>query len=87
MVMAVNRGIEFAKAQSGIQLTPTVVSFCLKEVIALPLQIMESMKAKTIIQLMPMPVEIYPCIFSDMHWLRENLLCFLSNAVKYSVGT
>ena len=44
--MAVNRGIEFAKAQSGIQLTPTIVSFNLKEVMALPLQIMESMKVQ-----------------------------------------
>jgi K+-sensing histidine kinase KdpD len=31
---------------------------------------------------------MHPTILSDKHWISENILCLLSNAVKYSeVGT
>ena len=85
MMMAVNRGIEFAKAQGGIKLAPNMTSFCLAEVVAMPLQIIESIKSKTSVELVPLSSDIYPQVISDMHWLRENILCLVSNALKYSL--
>jgi hypothetical protein len=85
MMMAVNRGIEFAKAQGGIRLAPNMTSFCLAEVVAMPLQIIESIKSKTSVELLPLPTGVHPQVISDMHWLRENILCLVSNALKYSL--
>ena len=32
----------------------------------------------------PFPIDLCTHIISDSHWLMENLLCLISNAVKYS---
>jgi signal transduction histidine kinase len=34
----------------------------------------------------PFPPEICLNVISDKHWFSENILCLLSNAVKYSNG-
>ena len=32
----------------------------------------------------PLPVDLCNMIISDSHWLLENVLCLVSNAIKYS---
>jgi signal transduction histidine kinase/CheY-like chemotaxis protein len=84
MTMAINRGIEFTKASGGIQLQPTMSSFHLGDALMMPLQILHSLKSNTVIELLPLQPSIAPYIITDQHWLRENTLCLLSNALKYS---
>ncbi len=38
------------------------------------------------IQLAELPANVCPLLITDRHWLAENVLCLLSNAVKYSDG-
>jgi two-component system sensor histidine kinase/response regulator len=34
--------------------------------------------------ILPSPTDICDNVLTDKHWLQENMLCYLSNAVKYS---
>jgi len=34
----------------------------------------------------PLPTDLCTTIISDSHWLLENVLCLVSNAIKYSDG-
>jgi signal transduction histidine kinase len=34
----------------------------------------------------PLPINLCANLISDKHWFSENVLCLLSNAVKYSDG-
>jgi CheY-like chemotaxis protein len=38
------------------------------------------------IAVVPLPADICDSIVTDKHWLMENVLCYLSNAVKYSAS-
>jgi signal transduction histidine kinase len=84
MAMAVNRGIEFAKTSGGIKLSPAMASFNLVEALSMPLKLMESVQSESTVRMEPLPASIHPQIITDLHWLRENVLCLLSNALKYS---
>ena len=84
MAMAVNRGIEFAKASGGIKLVPAMASFNLNDALLMPLKLMESVQSESTIGMEPLPSSIHPQIITDLHWLRENVLCLVSNALKYS---
>lgn len=86
MIMTINRCIDYTKAAKGLKLIPKMESFNLIEALSLPLLCMKDIQQKVIIELEPLPVEICEEIFSDQQWLQENLLCLLSNAVKYSSG-
>ena len=42
------------------------------------------MQADVTVTMAPIDAEMSEVIISDKHWLIENALCLLSNAVKYS---
>jgi len=48
------------------------------------LQVMRDFKSHLAINLLPISPEICTHVISDRQWLQENLLCLMSNAVKYS---
>ena len=89
MLMTINRCMDYCKATSGFKLVPKYESFSLQETLQLPLECMRNLKSRVSIELMPVEYgdsdhAICPHIVSDKLWLQENLLCLLSNAVKYS---
>ncbi len=45
---------------------------------------MRDFKSHLAINLLPIAPEICTHVISDRQWLQENLLCLMSNAVKYS---
>jgi signal transduction histidine kinase/CheY-like chemotaxis protein len=86
MLMTINRCIDYTKASNGLQLVPKHETIDLLETIQLPFNCMTSIQSRVNIRFHPIPPSVCQYIITDKQWLQENLLCLLSNAVKYSVG-
>jgi signal transduction histidine kinase len=86
MLMTINRCIDYTKASRGVKLMPKYETVDLNETLKLPLDCMKNIQERIIIQLLPMSGEICSHLITDKQWLQENVLCLLSNAVKYSTG-
>ena len=84
MLMAINRCIDFTKASKGLKLNPKYETIDLMEALSLPLNCMNDVQGMIRIQLNPIPKDICSHIITDKQWFQENILCLLSNAVKYS---
>ena len=87
MSSSINRCLDYSKTSVGISLTPSRSSFNLLSSISNPVKWMRSSLPKDgrlNIILNPLPDNIDK-IISDQHWIEENLLCLLSNAIKYSL--
>ena len=84
MLMTINRCIDFTKASKGVKLVPKPETIDLEETVTLPLRIMRDMSARISLEMDPLSPDICSHIITDQQWLQENLLCLLSNAVKYS---
>jgi len=86
MTMAINRAIDFTKATSNVNLIPAMSSFHMQNALQLPLACIRSLQTDIVVELTPLPpiFTTVPDIISDRHWFCENVLCLLSNAVKYS---
>ena len=84
MGMAINRSQDFMKASHNIALIPVMETFELASTLAMSVTCMNHVQsARTIVAHPPDP-DICPYLISDKHWLSENVLCLLSNAMKYS---
>lgn len=86
MLMTINRCIDYTKASKGFKLVPRQETIDLMEALSLPLNCMKDIQQRVPITLEPLPQEICSHIITDKQWLQENVLCLLSNAVKYSTG-
>ncbi len=84
MLMAINRCIDYTKASKGLKLNPKFETIDLMETLSLPLNCMSDVQSTVTIRLLPIPKQICSHIITDKQWLQENILCLLSNAVKYS---
>jgi CheY-like chemotaxis protein len=84
MLMTINRCIDFSKASNGLKLIPKLESIDLSETLSLPLSCMSNIQNRISIELLPYSKDICSYIITDKQWLQENILCLLSNAVKYS---
>ena len=84
MLMTINRTIDYTKASKGLKLVPKYETIDLMETIQLPLQCMQNIQNRIEIKLNPIPSEICTHIITDKQWFQENVLCLLSNSVKYS---
>eukprot|EP00981_Chlorochromonas_danica_P000884 scaffold212_cov174-Ochromonas_danica.AAC.10 len=86
MLMTINRCIDYTKASKGLKLIPKHETIDLVETLLLPLNCMKDIQQRVSIVLEPIPPEICSHVITDKQWLQENVLCLLSNAVKYSSG-
>jgi CheY-like chemotaxis protein/signal transduction histidine kinase len=85
MLMNIHRVIDFTKASNGLKLVPKLESTDLKETLDLPLHCMSNIQNRIQIELLPYDSNlICSHVITDKQWLQENILCLLSNAVKYS---
>lgn len=84
MLMTINRSIDYTKASKGLKLVPRQETINLLEALALPLMCMKDIQTRIPVTLEPLDKRICSFIITDKQWLQENLLCLLSNAVKYS---
>lgn len=86
MSSAIGRTIDFTKSSSSINLIPTPATFNLVESLMCPVQWMNSMlpvDSNTAISLEHVP-SVLSTVVTDKKWLEDNLLCLLSNAIKFS---
>jgi CheY-like chemotaxis protein len=86
MLMTINRCIDYTKASKGLKLVPKPETINLMETLQLPMQCLLDVQTKLPIKLLEVPstTELCSHIITDKQWLQENVLCLLSNAVKYS---
>jgi CheY-like chemotaxis protein len=84
MLMTINRCIDYTKASKGMKLVPKYETMDLQEALKLPIDCMTNMQARIEIKLMPILEQICSHVMTDKQWFQENVLCLLSNAVKYS---
>jgi CheY-like chemotaxis protein/signal transduction histidine kinase len=85
MLMTINRCIDYTKATKGMKLVPRYETIDLQETLQLPLSCMLNIQNRIEIKLKEIDMS-RTCshIITDKQWLQENVLCLLSNAVKYS---
>eukprot|EP00981_Chlorochromonas_danica_P007891 scaffold1899_cov178-Ochromonas_danica.AAC.1 len=86
MLMAINRCLDYTKASKGFKLMPKYETVELMEALQLPMNCMKDVENGVAISLESLPTDICSHIITDKQWLQENILCLLSNAVKYSCG-
>ena len=85
MLMTINRYLDATKSSKGIKLMAKKETLDLKETLEVPITCMKSLLPEEI-TLLPVVIspDISKYIISDKQWIIENVLCLLSNAVKYS---
>eukprot|EP01039_Chlorochromonas_danica_P008155 gene8155-8997_t len=86
MTMTVHRTLDFIKAARGVELVPQMETIDLVDCLAAPLACLHDLQAQHCVDLLPVPSNIERTIVTDPRWLQESLLCFTSNAVKYSMN-
>jgi CheY-like chemotaxis protein len=94
MIMAINRCLDYTKASKGLKLVPHYETIPLIETIELPLNCIHNIihdqdenNCHLNVKLLPIDTnEICGYTITDKQWLQENILCLLSNAVKYSTS-
>ncbi len=84
MLMTINRCLDFTKVSKGMKLSPKYETIDLIETIAMPINCMKNIQSKVFVRLDDVARDICSHIITDKQWLQENILCLLSNAVKYS---
>lgn len=84
MLMTMNRCIDFTKASRGLKLSPKYDTIDIMDTLKLPICCIQDVQAQVEIELLDLPRSLCHFIITDKQWLQENLLCLLSNAVKYS---
>ena len=87
MTTAINRTVDFAKCASNVTLNPKMETTSIVEAVWWAVTCMKSSQSHIPIEVEPLDNSlICQYIITDKHWLMENILCYLSNAVKYSSG-
>jgi signal transduction histidine kinase len=84
MTMMINRAIDYSKASCGIDLMPVYRNINVVDAIEWSIRCVRSLQDNIPIILQPLPPEMVRTCITDGQWLKENLLCVLSNAMKFS---
>lgn len=84
MLMTINRFLDYTKTSKGMKLLPKNETIDLAESLSMPLKCMKDIQSRIPIYVNPIPEDICSHIITDNQWLQENVLCLLSNAIKYS---
>ena len=85
MVAAINRGQDYMKASNGIALVPANGTFDISNAISQAARCVRPLlpQGRQLV-VHPISSKLCPMVISDSHWLLENILCLVSNAIKYS---
>mmetsp|Transcript_22374 Transcript_22374/g.21603 ORF Transcript_22374/g.21603 Transcript_22374/m.21603 type:complete len:964 (-) Transcript_22374:241-3132(-) len=84
MIGGINRCLDYMKASSNIALQPAMATFNLSSAIAVATRCVTNLSSASPINTHHLSPQVCPFLISDKQWLIENVLCLLSNAVKYS---
>jgi CheY-like chemotaxis protein len=91
LMMIINRVIDCNKVSHGIALVSQQETIDLKDALQMPIDSIRDLHNTDVhgrveIVLSDISDGICQHIITDKQWLQENMLCLLSNAVKFSVG-
>ena len=87
MVAAINRGQDYMKASNNVGLVPSNGTFDFADTLSMAYRCIRSIiptGRHLVIHNLPASLQDNPMLISDSHWVMENVLCFVSNALKYS---
>jgi signal transduction histidine kinase/DNA-binding NarL/FixJ family response regulator len=84
MLMTINRAIDYTKVTSGISLVPALETVDLHGAMTWVMQCSKRSKGACYIDVRPLPEDMCNFVITDKQWLLENLLCLVSNAVKFT---
>lgn len=84
MICSINRCQDYAKAQEGVKLVPNYTTIDVKEAICEAVNVFGKPLFGDRVVISPFPEELCSHVVTDGQWLQENIMCLLSNAVKFS---
>ena len=82
MMMMINRSLDYMKSTSGLVLVPRMETVSLSESLSWVVDCVGKKKGVPIIVEEASP-EVHNFVITDKQWLLENLLCLVSNSVKF----
>jgi CheY-like chemotaxis protein/signal transduction histidine kinase len=83
LLMTINRCTDYTKTSHGIPLIPTLENMHLLETVTAPVACIKDLQSRITVELL-VEKGISEFIITDRQWLQDNLLCLVSNGVKYS---
>ena len=86
MSMMINRSLDFVKSESGVPLIASVATIEIAKSLKWVADTVSRISKHIPINISVIPRNVCPYIISDKQWLEENLLCLLSNAVKFTTS-
>ena len=84
MQMAINRSQDYMKSSCNMALLPSLSSFEIGNAVQIAYTCVNNLHSGRFINILPISANFCTYVISDRHWLIENLMCLISNAVKYS---
>jgi CheY-like chemotaxis protein/signal transduction histidine kinase len=84
MAMIIDRSLDASKSAGGVKLIPTVEKFDAKESVVKVIRCVEGIQTSGVFKVTYDPELTQYVISTDRRWFEGNLLCVVSNAVKYS---
>lgn len=84
MLIAINRCLDYAKTADGLKLIPKYETCHLTECVQTALNCLSSVADKKKVHIANIPEVICSHVITDKQWLQENILCLLTNAVKFT---
>jgi signal transduction histidine kinase len=84
MMMSINRSQDFMKASNNIALLPVQSTFDISNAVSTSVICIKRIESDRLVVVHPFDDRMCKHMISDEHWLMENMLCLLSNAMKYS---
>jgi signal transduction histidine kinase len=85
LLMTINRFTDYTKVTHEIPLVPTMESIHLIDSLIAPISCVQDLQNRIHIKVEPIDNAISEFIFTDRQWLQDNILCLVSNAVKFSM--
>jgi CheY-like chemotaxis protein len=84
LLMTINRCTDYTKVSHKIPLVPSLAMFNLVETVSATIACVKELQRRVTVELIVDPTVTNEHIITDRQWLQDNLLCLVSNAVKYS---
>lgn len=84
MLVMINRALDFTKTVSGMNLNPYHQTANISEMMLWVKQLCNRSLYPIPIVIEPLPLNVCTHIITDPQWFKENLVCLVSNAQKFS---
>jgi CheY-like chemotaxis protein/signal transduction histidine kinase len=85
LLMTINRFTDYTKVSHEIPLVPTLESVHLIDTLTAPISCVQDLQNRINIQVEPIDNRISEFVITDRQWLQDNILCLVTNAVKFSM--